>query len=83
MRVPYAPDRVARIKTIVGRRWHQGERCWTIPHTDGTLRQILAHFADEPVEVDDSLRSDTGLSALVPPGEPPLAESPSSTKKKI
>lgn len=35
--VPYSPARVAKIKTVPGRRWHRGEQYWTIPHTDLTL----------------------------------------------
>ncbi|MGE3151487.1 MAG: integron integrase [Nitrospiraceae bacterium] len=59
VRVPYSPNRVAKIKTVVDRRWHQGERCWTVPHTDHMVRHLLDLFAGEPVEVEASLRSTT------------------------
>ncbi len=55
VRVPYSPDRVAKIKTIVGRRWHQQEKHWTVPRTDRTITQVLALFPGEPTEVDPSL----------------------------
>lgn len=55
VRVPYSPERVAKIKTVAGRRWHQGEKYWTVPHTDDTLRHLLALFARERVELDPSL----------------------------
>jgi hypothetical protein len=55
--VPYSSERVAKIKTIDGRRWHQGERYWTVPRTEGTLAHLLTLFAGEPVEMDPSLRS--------------------------
>lgn len=54
--VPYSTERVAKIKTVAGRRWHQGERCWTVPRTDGMLAHLLTLFAGEPVEMDPSLR---------------------------
>lgn len=54
--LPYTPERMDKIKTVAGRRWHQEERCWTVPHTDGALRQLLVLFAEDPVEVDNCLR---------------------------
>lgn len=53
--VPSSPERVAKIKTIAGRRWHPKEKYWTVPDTDGTLHQLLALFGGEPVEVDPLL----------------------------
>lgn len=44
VRFPYSPDRVRKIKTVTGRRWHQGEKYRTVPHTDGTLRRLLTLF---------------------------------------
>lgn len=58
VRIPYSSERVAKMKTIAGRRWHQGEKHWTVPHSDDALRHLLALFAGEPVEVDPSLRSE-------------------------
>ena len=55
VRVPYSPDRVAKIKTVDGRRWHQQEKHWTVPRTDRTIAQVLALFPGEPTEVDPSL----------------------------
>lgn len=57
VRVPYSPNRVAKIKTVVGRRWHQDQQCWTVPHTDETITHLLTLFAGEPVEIDPSLRA--------------------------
>jgi hypothetical protein len=56
--VPYSPDHVAKIKTVVGRRWHQQEKHWTVPRTDRTIAQVLALFPGEPVEVDAALREE-------------------------
>jgi hypothetical protein len=53
--LPYSSERVAKIKTVAGRRWHQGEKYWTIPHTDSALAYLRTLFAGEPLEVDPSL----------------------------
>jgi hypothetical protein len=54
--LPYAPERVAKIKSVIGRCWHRDEKYWTVPHTDGALARLLALLAGEPIEVDPSLR---------------------------
>ena len=61
VRVPYAPERVAKIKTLPGRRWHQQEQYWTVPQTNGAVTHLLTLFAGEPTEVDSSLDT-TGAS---------------------
>ena len=61
VRVPYAPERVAKIKTLPGRRWHQQEQYWTVPQTNGVVAHLLTLFAGEPTEVDSSLDT-TGAS---------------------
>ena len=54
--LPYSPDRVAKLKTVTGRRWHPREKHWTVPHIDGTIDHLLALVAGEPVMVGPSLR---------------------------
>ncbi len=51
--LPYTPERVAKIKTVAGRRWHQQEKHWTVPRTDEALARLRALFAGEPVEMDN------------------------------
>jgi len=53
--VPYDPERVAKIKTVGGRRWYPKEKYWTVPHTEMALAELLALFAGEPIEVEPSL----------------------------
>ena len=72
VRVPYAPERVAKIKTLVGRRWHQQEQYWTVPQTNGAVTHLLTLFAGEPTEVDSSLDT-AGTSQQ----KKPFPESPS------
>jgi len=55
VRVPYAPERVAKIKTLAGRRWHQQEKHWTVPQTNEAVTHLLTLFAGEPTEVDPLL----------------------------
>lgn len=42
--LPYDAKRVAKIQTVAGRRWYPKEKYWTVPHTDETLRHLLALF---------------------------------------
>jgi hypothetical protein len=54
--LPYHPDRIAKIKTVAGRRWPPKERYWTVPRPEEALAALLALLAGEPVEMDPSLR---------------------------
>lgn len=66
MLLPYSQERVAKIKTVAGRRWHHNENYWTVPRTDGVLASLLALFAGEPVEVEPSL----GVVSILNNGKP-------------
>jgi len=55
VQLPYAPDHVAKIKMVAGRRWHAKEQHWTVPQGDGTLGTLLNLFLGKPVDVDPSL----------------------------
>ena len=55
--LPYAPERVEKIKTVPGRRWHPDEEYWTVPHTEGIVERLLTLFAGEEVVLDLALRS--------------------------
>jgi integron integrase len=80
--VPYTRERVAKIKTIVGRRWHQSEKCWSVPHTDSTLRHLLALFAGEPVELEPSLRP-VNVSGMRQPSHEPVSDHVVATNLKL
>ncbi len=58
--LPYTPERVAKIKTVAGRRWHQQEKHWTVPQTNEAIAHLLDLFAGEPVEVEPSLHPVNG-----------------------
>ncbi len=49
--LPYSPERVAKIKTIAGRRWDPARRCWTVPDHDDAVARLKALFAGETVEL--------------------------------
>ena len=55
VRVPYSPDHVAKIKTVDGRRWHQHEQHWTVPHTSEAIAHLMRLFGEGTTEVDPSL----------------------------
>jgi len=58
--LPYTPERVAKIKTVTGRRWHQQAKHWTVPQTHEAIAYLLDLFTGEPVEVEPSLRPVNG-----------------------
>lgn len=53
--LPYTPERVAKIKTVLGRRWHAPEKHWTVPRSDDKRSRLLDLFAGDAVELDPSL----------------------------
>lgn len=55
VQLPYAPDHVAKIKTVAGRRWHVKEQHWTVPQGGETLSILLNLFPGKLVEVDPAL----------------------------
>ena len=55
--LPYDPERVPKIKTIPGRRWHAEEKVWSVPADEGMVDRLLGLFAGEEVEIDPALRS--------------------------
>ncbi len=69
VQLPYAPDHVAKIKTVPGRRWHTKEQHWTVPQSDGTLGKLLNLFPGKTVEVDPAL----GMKQAVDQGRPASA----------
>lgn len=82
VQVPYAPERVAKIKTVAGRRWHPKEKHWTVPQSNGTLTHLLALFAGEPVEVEPSLRP-ANTPGNREPSQEPAGDQPVATNLKL
>lgn len=74
--VPYDAKRVAKIKTVVGRRWHPTEQYWTVPHTEGLLAHLLALFAGEHVDVEPSLRPVSVTDHREPPPDSTIRQDP-------
>ncbi|MFQ5680418.1 MAG: tyrosine-type recombinase/integrase [Gemmatimonadota bacterium] len=65
VRFAYAPDLVARIRRVPGRRWVPSDRYWTIPARAAPLRELLALFREEELHLDPSIRP------LLPEPPPP------------
>ncbi|HWF62815.1 MAG TPA: phage integrase N-terminal SAM-like domain-containing protein [Nitrospira sp.] len=70
VQLPYSPDHVTKIETIVGRRWHQQAKHWTVPQTKDAVTHLLALFAGEPTEVDPVLCPPNGAQHDAPAGVP-------------
>ena len=64
--LPYTPERVAKIKTVLGRRWHAPAKHWTVPRSDEMRSRLLDLFAGDAVELDPSL---DGHSVPPPPAQ--------------
>jgi integrase/recombinase XerD len=69
----YSPQRVAKMKTIAGRRWHPGEKCWTVPSSEGTIAALRFLFAGEAMEIDRALGSPSAQDRLNLPRDRPPA----------
>lgn len=54
VRFPYSPEAVASIKTILGRRWHDLERHWSVPDTPAA-REALSRAFGAPLPDDAAL----------------------------
>jgi integron integrase len=49
--LPYSPERVEKIKTVPGRRWHKEEKRWSVPLYDKAVEKLRQLFAGEEVLV--------------------------------
>src|SRR5256885_1863974 len=66
--LPYSPERIAKLKRIPGRLWHQAEGYWTVPYADDMPRRLTALFAGDKVELAPTLQ------ATASPSFSPLVE---------
>lgn len=46
VRFAYSLERVEKIKTVPGRRWHPKERFWTVPDADASRRHLRELFGE-------------------------------------
>lgn len=46
----YSPEMVAKIKTIPGRRWHQEDKCWSVPDEPDMRARLAALFDGDRAE---------------------------------
>lgn len=46
---PYSAERVAKIKTVPGRLWHQEDKCWSVPCAEDALARLTALFDGDRV----------------------------------
>lgn len=55
VRLPFSADRLARIKTVSGRRWVAEQKSWSVPDKPGMGARLVELFAPEPVEFDPAV----------------------------
>ena len=44
VRFSYSPEGVEKIKTVPGRRWEQGAKCWSIPESKESVQKLAQLF---------------------------------------
>jgi hypothetical protein len=54
---PYNPDRIAKIKTMQGYRWHPEEKYWSLPSGNDILDRLVFLFEGERFDIDPSLQT--------------------------
>jgi integrase len=66
VRLPYTPERVAKIKTVDGRRWHGPEKYWSIPHEEDSIARLKSLFTNESIEFDATFSATASSNAENP-----------------
>ncbi len=64
--VPYGAKRVAKIKTCIGRRWHQEEKYWRVPHTGGTGTICMNPSSRRPLKKPPATPGYPSLPVAIP-----------------
>ena len=54
--LPYTPERVAKIRTVDGRRWDTALKHWTVPKSDDMPARLRALFAGDLLEFEAPFR---------------------------
>lgn len=54
--LPYSPERVAKIKTISGRKWQENHHCWAIPQTARTIERLKALFSGDQLIIEPQIK---------------------------
>jgi integrase/recombinase XerD len=47
VRFPYSPDKIVKIKSIKGYKWHVDKKVWTVPYTEDNIKTLKALFKKE------------------------------------
>jgi site-specific recombinase XerD len=47
----YNIEKITKIKSITGKRWHPKKKCWTIPNSNSAVRKFLKLFSGEQIRV--------------------------------
>lgn len=62
---PYSQELVAKIKTIPGRRWHQDDKCWSVPDEPDTRIRLQALFPATSPAPTPSLRPAGAINVVL------------------
>ena len=74
---PYSAERVDKIKSVPGKRWHPEEKAWSVPAQQGMVERLRILFHREEIEIDPRIADATAAleAALAKLNEQLLLES--------
>jgi integron integrase len=78
--LPFSPERVAKIKSVPGRRWHPDSKTWSVPDGPGALDRLRALFAPEAIDAPDAPRQS---HAPAPPRNAPPSRAPEDLFERL
>lgn len=58
----YSPDKIDKIKSIKGYKWHIDKKVWTVPYTEDNIKTLKALFKKElqnfEIQVDENIKDE-------------------------
>lgn len=63
--LPYQPEYLSKIKTIMGCRWSATLKCWHVPYSSEAYRQLKSLFP-QLIVTEASQEADTGSTTRTP-----------------
>jgi len=64
----YSSDKIAKIKSIRGYKWHIDKKVWTVPYTEENLKTLKALFKNElkniEIEIEDNIKNKKLIASM-------------------
>jgi len=72
--LPFTEERLAKMKTVPGRRWEALEKHWTVPQNDAMIDRLLGLFSGEEVMLSPLLQAEQNARPAMPEAVKKLLE---------